>query len=828
MAQHARQKVLTGKGGYERKHFLKIARQVSATVGNEFFCILVDHLGKALGTDCLYIGEFVGGQIERVRTLAARVDDRMEELEFPLAGSPDSEVAIGNPCLYARGVQELFPSDHRLAELHIESCVAIPLNNSDGQTSGVMAALYRRPLGEEVWFVQSMLTIFAARVAAELSRKQADDALRETEQRHRAFIMMNTDAMWRVEFDKPISTDVPEEEQLKNIYDYGYVAECNDALAHLAGLRSADQLIGVRIADLVPQAEVTMRTATLALIRSGYRYSTIETPPIDGAGDRRYLWRTHWGIVENGVLLRIWGCTRDITELRRYQMGLMSSERRLTELLESVHLVAIMLDDEGAITFCNNFLLDLTGWHAEDIAGKNWFDLMIAPEEREKVRAAFLSATATSQAPPQFECPILTRKGSTRLIEWDSVILRDAEGKIAGSASIGRDITEHRALEAQFRQSQKLESLGRLAGGLAHDFNNLLTVIRGYSTLLLENRANSDPAYEGLREIKKVAEKAAVLTNQLLSFSRHQKIQHELLNLNEVLAEVEPMLRRLIGEDIELTVNQDPNLGLVRADASHLHQVLMNLAVNARDAMPRGGKLMVALSNVDLTEKRPPKLAGIAPGRYVQLIVADTGIGMSEEVQAHLFEPFFTTKEPHKGTGLGLSTVYGIVQQIHGHIVVETMENKGTTFEMLLPRAVAEASSPVMEANAAPTIRGGTETILLVEDQHDLRRLLGTLLRRLGYTVLEADSGLKALRLVKRHRGPIHLMVTDVVMPGMSGPELADRVITARTETKVLYISGYDDTRDIRQPLDNIRSAYLQKSFAPEILGAKVRELLDQ
>jgi signal transduction histidine kinase len=442
--------------------------------------------------------------------------------------------------------------------LEAEAWVGVPLNDAEGRPCGLIAALYRQPLDNEIDFVQLMLTMFAPRASAELNRKREEDALQESEQRYRAFIELNPDGLWRVEFEEPIDTTLPEEEQLDRIYRTGYVAECNDALVKTLGLERADQLIGAAITEAALNLE-TARSGTRSLLRSGYRYSTVETSPVDHQGHRRHFLLNHWGIVENGNLQRVWGSNRDITELR--------------------------------------------------------------------------------------------------------------------------------VLEAQFRHAQKLEAIGKLAGGVAHDFNNLLAIIQGYSSQLLEGTEKATNAYVGLTEIVKAAEKGAALTKQLLAFSRKESVRLLPLDLNAVVAEDERMLRRLIGENIELMTDLEPSLGLVLADAGYMHQVLMNLAVNARDAMPNGGKLSIALLNVDIGEARSPGLAVVEPGPHVELIVADTGVGMSEEVQEHLFEPFFTTKEVNQGTGLGLSTVYGIVRQIGGQIVVETELNKGTTFKIFLPRA---------------------------------------------------------------------------------------------------------------------------------------------
>ena len=565
MSQESPQRPLQQTGS-ERRHFLKIARQVSETIGAEFFSMLVKQLRQALGAKGVYICEFVGIQSARARTLAASMEgDRMQTPEFPIVDSPDAAVALGSPCVYSSGVRAMFPADGRLRDLEAEAWVGVPLNNAEGQACGLIAVLYGKPLDQDIHFVQSMLAMFAPRASAELNRKRAEDALRESEQRHRVFIELNTDAFWRVEFEEPIDTALPEEEQLERIYRTGYVAECNDALARILGLLRADQLIGVPLTEAGINLE-PVRNAVLNVIRSGYRYSTVETSSVDGENNRRYLLRSYWGIVENGKLQRIWGSARDITEFR--------------------------------------------------------------------------------------------------------------------------------ALEAQFRHAQKLESIGKLAGAVAHDFNNLLMVIQGYSSQLLERTEETNDSYAGLREILKASEKGAALTKQLLAFSRKQTAQPQLLDLRAIVAEDEPMLRRLIGENVELTTDLEPSLGLVLVDPGYMHQVLLNLAVNARDAMPNGGKLSIELLNVDIGETRPPQLAAVKPGPYVNLIVADTGVGMSEQVQEHLFEPFFTTKKANQGTGLGLSTVYGIIRQSDGYIVVETELNKGAKFEIFLPRVRAGDAAP--------------------------------------------------------------------------------------------------------------------------------------
>jgi signal transduction histidine kinase len=381
-------------------------------------------------------------------------------------------------------------------------------------------------------------------------------------------------------------------------------------------------------------------------------------------------------------------------------------------------------------------------------------------------------------------------------------------------------------LQQQLQQSQKMEAIGRLAGGIAHDFNNLLTAITGYCDLILMSLRPADPLYQHGQEIHKAAERATSLTGQLLAFSRKQVISPKLLDLNAVLADMDKMLRRLIGEDIELVTVHRSGLGIVRADPGQIEQVLLNLAVNARDAMPHGGKLTVETANVDFDESFAERTPDVSPGPYVMLAVTDTGHGMTEEVKARVFEPFFTTKPLGKGTGLGLATVYGIVKQNGGHISVYSEPNIGTTFKIFLPR-VAQPRQEPGSADPLPPPRHGNETVLLVEDEEVVRTLVRTVLRRHGYNVLEACHGGEALLTCEQYSEPIHLMVTDMVMPQMGGRQLAERLRPVRPNMRVLYLSGYTDDTVVRHGILESGTPFLQKPFTPEALARKVREVLD-
>ena len=387
-------------------------------------------------------------------------------------------------------------------------------------------------------------------------------------------------------------------------------------------------------------------------------------------------------------------------------------------------------------------------------------------------------------------------------------------------------MTGRRALEEQFRQAQKMDAFGQLAGGVAHDFNNLLTIINGYSAILLRDLAPDDKSRHFVVEISKAGERSAALTAQLLAFSRKQVVVLKVLDLKTVVRDTEKMLRRIIGEDVELATALAEDSGSVRADSGQLEQVLVNLVVNARDAMPQGGKFTIETRNVELANGHANFHLNARPGSYVLLAASDTGCGMTDEVKKRIFEPFFTTKAVGEGTGLGLATVFGIVSQADGHIEVSSEVNVGTSFKIYLPR-VNRAVKPRGDNVYLDAVPGGAESILLVEDEACLRGLLQRVLEDCGYAVSTAASGIKALQLVKEHAGTFDLIVTDVVMPGMSGRQMIEQLVARYQKVKVLYISGFTDDAVIRHGILHDRVPYLQKPFLPAALGRKVREVLD-
>ncbi len=405
--------------------------------------------------------------------------------------------------------------------------------------------------------------------------------------------------------------------------------------------------------------------------------------------------------------------------------------------------------------------------------------------------------------------------------------LRTAEGDLQGAICMALDITDRKQLEEQLRQAQKMEAVGRLAGGIAHDFNNLLMVIQGYADLLTERLADGDPLRRNAEQIQTASQRATSLTRQLLAFSRKQMLAPKVLNVQSVVAEMEKILRRLIGEDIQLETSSAPDLGLIKADRSQIEQVILNLAVNARDAMPEGGRLTIETANVELDKAAAHPPAVLSPGKYVMLAVTDNGCGMDAETQAHIFEPFFTTKEKGKGTGLGLATVYGIVKQSGGYVWVYSEPGRGTSFKVYLPRIEDEPAARGRDGKTdARALPRGSETVLLVEDEKGVRELAREYLELVGYTVIEAEDGHTALELAAMHVGPIQLLMTDVVMPGISGRELAGRVKAIRPDIKILFMSGYTDQAVVHHGILDTDAALLQKPFTMAALAAKLREIL--
>lgn len=507
---------------------------------------------------------------------------------------------------------------------------------------------------------------------------------------------------------------------------------------------------------------------------------------------------------------------------RQSEETLRESEERLRLITENTSQVLWLASaDASVILYVNPAYEAIWGRTRQSLYEHptSWIEAVHA-DDRAAVRATLDHLIGGE--PTTLPYRVVRPDGTVRRVLDHGFPVRDHAGRVYRLARDTEDVTERHQLEAQFRQAQKMEVVDRLASGVAHDFNNLLTIILGYSQIMLGRLPAADPWLPLLVEIQKAGERATGLTRQLLAFSRQQVLQPRVLDLNTVVTDMQQMLRRLFGEGIELA----PGLHPVKADAGQIEQILMNLAVNARDAMPQGGQLLIETNNVTLDDTYARTHAEVAPGRYVLLAVSDTGCGIDERTQAQIFEPFFTTKEVGKGTGLGLATVYGIVKQSHGHIAVYSEPGQGAAFKVYLPVAPA-AGEPVKAKSTILNNPRGSETILLAEDDDGLRLLIHETLRERGYRVLEARNGVEALQLREGHAGPVHLLLSDVVMPQMSGRPLAEHLAALRPDMKVLFMSGYPDDAVVRHGILCAEVHFIQKPFTPKALAQKVRELLD-
>ena len=603
----------------------------------------------------------------------------------------------------------------------------------------------------------------------------------------------------------------------------GILLTWNAGAERLYGYAAAE-MVGHTVAVLTPPGREEELRGIMDGVRSGRPPSHIETVRRRKDGTLIPVAMTISPVRNTrGVIIGASVIARNISERLRAEAERQQAESQYRELVEGVRDVVFSLAPDGTITSLNPAFDRITGMRAAEWIGRPFVELL-HPDDLARAQQEYRAALREEHlANPPLR--IRTVNGGWRAGEFHLTPHRH-EGRLISVLGIGRDVSERMELEGQLRQAQKMEAVGRLAGGIAHDFNNLLTVIISSGQFLLESQSPDDPGRADTEEIVKAGQRAAELTRQLLAFSRRQVLEPKTLDLNQVVGDLERLLRRLIGEDVRLLTIPGRDLGLVRADPGQIEQVVANLVVNARDAMPGGGTLTILTRNIERDSLAVRTNPAAARGPYVVLSVRDTGTGMSEDVKNHVFEPFFTTKDSGKGTGLGLSTAFGIVQQSGGFIRVETELGRGTMFEVYLPRVDAASTTP--ERGGAPGPLRGTETVLVVEDNRAVRDLAVRVLRGYGYTVLDAEGGEAGLLVAERHAGPIALLISDVVMPGMGGRALAERLGAARPGLKVLYVSGYADDSISRQGLLERGIELLQKPFTSVTLAQRVRQVLDR
>jgi two-component system, cell cycle sensor histidine kinase and response regulator CckA len=636
-------------------------------------------------------------------------------------------------------------------------------------------------------------------------RLQADKALHASEKRFATAFQSS-----------PMSLSI-------NSLDDGRILAVNDYFLRTTGY-TREELLGHTSLELNFWPSQAERDKAIELLRQHGSVHDVESTFVTKSGEVRNVLFSIEMIEMDGTLCTLLAAS-DITERKRTEEALQRSAQEISDLYNNAPCGYHALDQNGTFLRINDTELQWLGYQPDEVIGIMNISQLIPKEFSQDFQSNFARLKRHGSL-RDIEFNLLRKDGSTLPVLLSSTVIKDPHGNFLMVNSTLFDITERKRLEEQFRQSQKMEAVGRLAGGIAHDFNNLLTAILGYSQLALLHLDPADLLHDQIQEIRKAAERAALLTSQLLAFSRRQILQPKVLDLNSVVEEMDNMLRRLIGEDIALVTALEPALAPVKADPGQLAQVIMNLAVNARDAMPQGGQLTILTQNVNLDQEYAASHLAVEAGAYVMLSVSDSGEGIAEEHLSHIFEPFFTTKEKGKGTGLGLSTIYGIIKQSGGAIWVSSELGKGACFKIYLPR-VEEPAEVSQERDFALDGERGHETILLVEDEEIVRRLAINILKRSGYEVLEASGGMEALRQAEQYQGVIHLLLSDVVMPKMSGRELAERLVELRPQMKVLYMSGYTDDEFIHRGILELGTQFMQKPFTPDQLLQKVRDILD-
>ncbi|MBN1570573.1 MAG: PAS domain S-box protein [Acidobacteria bacterium] len=677
---------------------------------------------------------------------------------------------------------------------------------------GVECRLIRKD-GEERWIETYASPIeYNGKPAAQCThrditeRKQTENALRDSEERFRLIAESIDEVFWIFDPGKQAITYV------SPIYERIWGS-------------SRDNFFDLQnpLLDPIHPEDRERVLASISMAKAG-QLLHYEHRIVRPDGEIRHMRIKGFPVYDKGGKIRLYiGVGEDVTESKRAQAALNESREYLNQIINHIGDSVFVKDRRHRFVLVNEAFRRFFASPTENYDGQLNLDRLpkeLAASILEDEEKVFLTGKESIT-----EDILKDSKGNVHVLMTRKSLLTDKSGnqQIIG---VQRDITEYKQLEAQLMQAQKMEAIGVLAGGVAHDFNNLLNVINGYSELILGELPPDDPVRKDIEQIKNAGKRAAELTSQLLAFGRKQILKPELLDLNDVIARMSSMLRRLIAEDIEFVVSTKSDLGLIHADPGQMQQIVMNLAINARDAMPLGGKLVIETANVDLAEPYAQRRQMVPEGPYVMLAISDNGIGMDEATRERVFEPFFSTKQKGKGTGLGLSTVYGIVKQSGGFIWVYSEPGRGTTFKIYFPKAEGALVGRKEEELLKPDLRG-SETVLLVEDEMAVKELAARILREQGYNVLEASNGTEALRIAQEYAGEIHLIVTDVVMPGFSGKALVSRLESARPDIKALYISGYTDDAIVHHGILDSHVEFLQKPFTGGRLVRKVREVLN-
>jgi PAS domain S-box-containing protein len=698
--------------------------------------------------------------------------------------------------------------------------LTLPLT-ARGRTLGLLAIGRTAPGGREYDSAEfSLAEELAARAAVALDNALLHRAEQQAQERYRAFIEQTSEGVWRFELDDPVPVELPEAEQLERLY-LARLAECNDAVARMYGYRRAADIVGRRADQFLDRADPRNDEYLLAFIRSGYRLTDAESHERAADGSSRYFLNNLIGFVHAGRLVRAWGTQRDITDRVQAEATVRASEARLRALLDS-NMIGIAFWDGARVTDANDALLRMLGYTSEDLAAGLLRHGRLTPAEYAGADARATEECRAHGSCTPYEKEFLRKDGSRLPALAGGALLPEG-----GGVFFVLELTELRRMQEQLQAAQRMDAVGRLAGGVAHEINNALQAVIGFAAFALREVPSGHPARADLTEVDRAARRAAAITQQLLAFGRRQVLRPEAVDLNALVQDFDPVVRRALGPEHQLVVVAAPEPVRVVADRGQLEQVLLNLVLNARDAMPSAGTVTVRMSRTALPPTDARTGAGWA-GACGAIEVSDTGHGMDAATRARVFEPFFTTKEAGRGTGLGLSVVHGIVAQSGGAVRVVSEPGLGASFTILLPEAGAPpAPSPMPDAASTPGL--GHETVLVVDDDPTVLDVTRRALDEHGYRQLSAATAAEAMTLAEHHR--LDLLVTDVVMPGTSGPALA-AALAARREAgaplPVLYISGYTGDEVIRQRLLRPEQPFLQKPYDGEELARRVRALLDR
>ena len=797
----------------------------SRRIGESFLESTALELAITLGADYTFIGELQQKERKSIRSLASVADGKLvANCEYDLAGTPCENVVRKSVCSHPSGVAETFPKDTVLKQMGVQGYVGVPLVDSQQTVLGIVSALFRKPIAKAD-FAESILQIYSSRIGSEMERLRSDKALVESEERYRA-----------------IAEDMPV--LLCRFLPGGEITYVNEAYCKCFA-RSTDELVGQSFVSLIPEADRETVLATVSALTVDSPTQSHEHQVIAPGGELRWQRWTNRALFDaEGRAVAYQSIGEDITERKRIEEALQESEERLRLMMQQSPSVIEVYDVNGLQVDVNKAYEDLWGFPADHTV--NLFNVL----ESEQVEATGLMAyvkRAYAGEPvkvPEYEFDSRGQteargRGRSRWLNTRIYPLKDSEGTVHHIVITHEDITdrkcaeeERRELEAQLGQSQKMEAIGQLAGGVAHDFNNILTAIVGYTELSLRSVLRAELATDtsvvaSLEAVQKAVFRAASLTKQLLVFSRHDVARPVILSITASLTGMEQMLRRLIPEDIVLEVEGPPDLGHVRVDSGQIEQVIMNLVVNARDAMPQGGKVTLEAANVELDDAYLAGHPDAAVGPHVMLAVSDTGCGIEKSNLERVFEPFYTTKPPGSGTGLGLAMVHAIIKRAGGHLTVDSEVGRGTSFRVYLPTI----DEPIQEDRpdvATAVEHTGQETLLVCEDNLAVRNMIIQVLREAGYTVLGAETATQAREFAKELGHALHLLITDVVMPEMNGKKLSETLTAALPELRTLFISGY--TSDIVGPHGVLgeRVELLEKPFGRDVLLQRVRDVLDK